>query len=107
MTALEDNSIDGALVLGPVRKGDSAVVFDSDLTLAELESRRICLGSVLTSVANSFPSFRTTVEELISPGKISDSSSSRVSKKVSGPSVTAEIFSSGPSVTTEIFSWVV
>jgi len=39
MTALEDNSIDEALVLGPVRKGDSAVVFDSDLTLAELESR--------------------------------------------------------------------
>lgn len=102
MTVLEDSSLaeaavpsegDKGAVVGCVREGDSDAVCDLDWALAELESRRICLGSVLTSIPNSFPSFRTAVEELIWPGKNSDSSSSRVSKKVSCSSVTVDIFS--------------
>lgn len=102
MTVLEDISIGEALVFETltlkgdndlVGEGDGVVVCNLDLTSAELESRGMCFGSVLTTIPNSFLSFRTTVEELISPEKLSHSSSSRVSKKVSGSSVIDEIFS--------------
>jgi hypothetical protein len=108
MTVVEECSVNEALVFGTLTlegdnrtevdracEGESPVVSELDWTLTGLE----CTGT-----PNSFSSFRTTVEDLMSPEKLSNSSSSRVSKNVSGSSEMVEISSCAVWGTVSLFS---